>query len=331
MSTDPKIRLVLLWHMHQPYYKDLVMGAYRLPWVRLHALKDYYGMVAMLEEFPQIHQTFNLVPSLLLQLEDYASGNAKEAVQDAAFKPANQLNYQDRLFVLQYFFQANLDNVISRFPRYRQLYDRMQANHFVPARALPFFRENDITDLQVLSQLAWWDELFLEQDADLRALAAKGQGYSYADQQLLRLKQQGAIRKVLEAYRAAADRGQIEISTSPFYHPILPLLCDTNVATEAHPWVRLPKRRFRRPEDARLQLERAIQLHERLFGRRPTGLWPSEGSVSTEVVTLCASLGFRWLATDQQILSNSTGVPFYRNGNGSVANAEKLYSPWELS
>lgn len=209
MSTDPKIRLVLLWHMHQPYYKDLVMGAYRLPWVRLHALKDYYGMVAMLEEFPQIHQTFNLVPSLLLQLEDYASGNAKEAVQDAAFKPANQLNYQDRLFVLQYFFQANLDNVISRFPRYRQLYDRMQANHFVPARALPFFRENDITDLQVLSQLAWWDELFLEQDADLRALAAKGQGYSYADQQLLRLKQQGAIRKVLEAYRAAADRGKL--------------------------------------------------------------------------------------------------------------------------
>src|SRR5579871_3789768 len=174
---SPEVHLVFLWHMHQPYYKDLVNGTYRLPWVRLHALKDYYGMVAMLQGFPNIHQTFNLVPSLLSQLEDYAAGTARELVQDVAFKPAKELTYQDRLFILQYFFQANLENVISRFPRYRQLYDRMQANNFLPERALPFFRESDYTDLQVLSQLAWWDELFVEEDPEMRGLIGKAQGY----------------------------------------------------------------------------------------------------------------------------------------------------------
>ncbi len=330
-KSEPKIRVVFLWHMHQPYYKDLVTGVYRLPWARLHGLKDYYGMVAMLEEFPRIHQTFNLVPSLLLQLEEYASGSAREPVQEAAFKPTELLSTQERLFILQTFFQANLANLISRYPRYRELYDRMQANDFNAGRSLPFFRGQDFTDLQVLSQLAWFDEIFLERDPEIRALVDRCQGYRREDQLLLQRKECEAIGKVLEAYRQAAGRGQIEISTSPFYHPILPLLCDTHVAIEAHPGVRLPNHRFRHPEDARLQLERAIALHSRLFGIVPRGLWPSEGSVSEEVLQICASLGFRWVATDQQVLSNSTGVPFYRDASGAMVNAERFYTPYRFS
>src|ERR1039457_2292685 len=165
--SEPKIRVLFLWHMHQPYYKDLVAGIYRLPWARLPALKDYYGMVAMLEEFPLIHQTFNLAPSLLAQLEEYATGKARESMQDLAFKPAAELTREDHLFILRYFFQANLEHLISRYPRYRQLYDRMQANGFVAERAIPFFRENDFTDLQVLSQLAWFDEILLARDPEI--------------------------------------------------------------------------------------------------------------------------------------------------------------------
>ena len=329
--TDPKIRVLFLWHMHQPYYKDLVTGVYRLPWARLHALKDYYGMVAMLEEFPSIHQTFNLVPSLLLQLQDYASGTAREPMQEIAFTRASDLTPQDRLFILQYFFQANVEHLISRYPRYLQLYERMQANQFVAERALPFFRDNDFTDLQVLSQLAWFDELFLAHDPEIRALVSKGQGYNYEDQMVLQERQRQAIQKVLDAYKAAADRGQIEISTSPFYHPILPLLCDSNVAAEAYGGVRLPHLRFQHPEDARLQLERAIDLHRKIFGRSPHGLWPSEGSVSEEVLRISSSLGFRWAATDQQVLGNSIGTAFYRNNEGFMVNAERLYTSYAFS
>jgi alpha-amylase/alpha-mannosidase (GH57 family) len=263
---EPKIRLALLWHMHQPYYKDLATGLYRLPWTRLHALKDYYGMVAMLEEFPKVHMTFNLVPSLMAQLEDYATGSAREPLQEIAFQPADELSLEQRLFALRFLFQANVENLICRFPRYRELYERVKAQQFRAEQALPFFQTKDFTDLQVLSQLAWSDEITLEHDTEIAALVEKQQGYSFADQQRLKIKQQEFLQGVIPAYRAAAERGQIEISTSPFYHPILPLLCDNHIATEAHPGVPLPLRHFRRPEDARLQLERAIALHQRLCG-----------------------------------------------------------------
>ena len=327
---ETKIRLAILWHMHQPYYKDLATGQYGLPWVRLHALKDYYGMVAMLEEFPTVHMTFNLVPSLLLQLEDYAAGTAQETLQEIAFEPADELSLEERLFVLRFFFQANVDNLIYRYPRYRELYERAKSQQFRAEQMLPFFQTRDYTDLQVLSQLAWSDELALASDPELRALAEKQQGYDFADQQRLREKQQEFLRGVIPAYRRAADRGQIEISTSPFYHPILPLLCDNHIASEAHPGVALPRRHFRHPEDALLQLERALELHQRLFGRAPQGVWPSEGSVSEEVLRLCASLGFRWVATDQRILTNSTGVPFYRDPSGTMVNADRLYAPYRF-
>ena len=327
---EPKIRLVLLWHMHQPYYKDLATGVYRLPWTRLHGLKDYYGMVAMLEEFPSVHMTFNLVPSLLQQLQDYAAGTAREELQEIAFLPADQLTSEQKLFALRFLIQANVDNLIHRFPRFRELYERIQARGFQPEQALPFFQQRDFTDLQLLSQLAWSDELSFEGDPIIRSLGEKKEGYTFEDQLLLRKKQQEFLRGIIPAYRAAAKRGQVELSTSPFYHPILPLLCDNQIASQAHPGVRLPTRHFRHPEDARLQLERAVDLHEKLFGARPQGLWPSEGSVSEEVLRLAASSGFRWIATDQRILTNSTGVPFYRDGSGVMVNGDKLYAPWQF-
>src|SRR5215467_10491933 len=120
----PSIRLLFLWHMHQPYYKDLVTGEYRLPWVRLHALKDYYGMVKLLDEFPGIHQTFNLVPSLIVQIEDYVSGAAQDPFFDATCKPAADLNSAEKRFVLEHLFHANVQNMIGRYPRYHELWEK---------------------------------------------------------------------------------------------------------------------------------------------------------------------------------------------------------------
>ncbi len=126
-ENAPKIRLVLLWHMHQPFYKDMVTGEYRLPWVRLHALKDYYGMVKLVEEFPNVHQNFNLVPSLIAQIQDYASGKAHDPFFDLVAKPASELTASERQFALQYLFQANPVNMIGRYPRYRELWERYRA------------------------------------------------------------------------------------------------------------------------------------------------------------------------------------------------------------
>src|SRR5438105_2749266 len=121
------LKLAFLWHMHQPYYKNTADGSYLLPWVRLHALKDYYGMVKILEEFPEIRQNFNLVPSLLAQLQDYAAGTAREAMLDLSLEPATKLNESDRAYILRYFFYANKENLIARFPRYLELLEKRGA------------------------------------------------------------------------------------------------------------------------------------------------------------------------------------------------------------
>ncbi len=321
------LRLILLWHQHQPFYKDLVTGEYRLPWVRLHALKDYYGMVKLLDEFPNVHQNFNLVPSLLVQIQDYVDGTAKDPFLSVASKAAKELSEDERRFALQYLFQANPQNVIGRHPRYRELWERFREHGDHPERADRYFQPQDFTDLQVLSQIAWFDEFFLE-DKDVAALIAKGRNYSLDDQKFVIARERELLAKVLPAHAEAAKKGLIELSATPFYHPILPLVCDTNVGAISSPGLPLPQNRFRHPEDAREQLTRALDLHQKVFGVRPKGAWPSEGSVSEEVLAIGHTLGIQWMATDEGVLGRSTGVFFARDGNGRLpANlAERLYN-----
>jgi alpha-amylase/alpha-mannosidase (GH57 family) len=323
----PVLRVIVLWHQHQPFYKDLVTGEYRLPWVRLHALKDYYGMVKLLDEFPTVHQTFNLVPSLMAQIQDYVAGTAVEPFLQVAATPANELTLEQRRFALQYLFQANPANMIGRYPRYRELWERFRGAGDSPERAEKYFQPQDFTDLQVLSQIAWFDEFFLD-EPDVAALIKKGHSYSLDDQRFVIQRERELVAKALPAHAEAARRGGIEISASAFYHPILPLVCDTNMGAVSSPGLPLPQNRFRHPEDAREQLQRGLDLHQQVFGMRPKGVWPSEGSVSEEVLGIAQSLGVKWMATDEGVLGRSLGLSFGRDGNGRLSGdlAEKLYN-----
>src|ERR1022692_1296449 len=323
----PALRLILLWHQHQPFYKDLVTGEYRLPWVRLHALKDYYGMVKLLDEFPNVHQNFNLVPSLIVQIQDYVAGTAQDPFLKVAAQPAKDLTLEQRKFALQYLFQANPANLIGRYPRYRELWERFREHGQSAEKAEKYFQPRDFTDLQVLSQIAWFDEFFLE-DTDVAALIRKERNYSLEDQSFVIALERELLAKVLPAYAGAAKKGSIEISATPFYHPILPLVCDTNAGAVSSPGLPLPQNRFRHPEDAREQLVRALNLHQQVFGVRPQGVWPSEGSVSEEALAIAHSLGIQWMATDEGVLGRSTGVFFQRDGNGRLPAhlAERLYN-----
>ncbi len=326
-SNGPKIRLVLLWHMHQPFYKDMVTGEYRLPWVRLHALKDYFGMVKLAGEFPGVHQNFNLVPSLIAQIQDYVTGEAHDPFFDLVSKPANELTTAERQLALRYLFQANPVNMIGRYPRYRELWERFRATADRPEGAEPYFVTRDYADLQVLSQLAWFDEYFLT-DPDVAALVRKGEDFTRDDQVAVIAKEREILAQVIPAYAEAAKSGSVELSTTPYYHPILPLVCDTNAGGESSPNLPLPTRRFRRSDDAAIQIQSAIDLHERTFGVRPAGLWPSEGSVSEEVLGLVHRKGIQWMATDEGVLARSIGYNFSRDAHGRLHgdSAEQLYN-----
>jgi alpha-amylase/alpha-mannosidase (GH57 family) len=322
-----QLRVVILWHQHQPFYKDLVTGEYRLPWTRLHALKDYYGMVKLLDEFPQVHQTFNLVPSLITQIQDYVSGAAQDPFLQIAAKPGKDLTGAERIFALKYLFQANPVNVIGRYPRYHELWEKFRGAGDSPELAEKVFQTQDFTDLQVLSQISWFDEYFLT-ESDIAELVRKGRNYTLDDQAFVMSKERELLGRVLPVHAEAAKKGLIEISASAFYHPILPLVCDTQMGAVSTPGLALPQNRYRHPEDAREQLLRGLDLHEKVFGLRPRGVWPSEGSVSDEVLTIGHRLGVEWMATDEGVLGRTLGTHFSRDGYGHLDSegAHRLYT-----
>jgi alpha-amylase/alpha-mannosidase (GH57 family) len=323
-----RINLAVLWHMHQPQYRDPETGKYVLPWTRLHATKDYYGMIKLFEEFPKFHATFNMVPSLCLQLEEYASGKFNEPWFNLAFKKAEELTREDKSEILARAFQINRERLMARWPRFLELYEwSLGAGG---AQALITFTPRDWRDLQLLSQLAWMEEEWLAKDPVVCRLANRGKDYSEKDKEALKEKTLELLGLVLPAHKAAAQRGQVELSTTPFYHPILPLLCDSDIARVANPGTPLPRRAFRRPEDAREQLRRAKEYHEKIFGVKPVGLWPSEGSVSDQTLQIAAEEGFQWFGTDEGVLGRTLNVGFFREAHGIPANADRMYQPWRV-
>jgi alpha-amylase/alpha-mannosidase (GH57 family) len=323
-----RINLSLLWHMHQPQYRDPETGKYVLPWTRLHATKDYYGMIKLFDEFPAFHATFNMVPSLCLQLEEYASGKFDEPWYNLVFKKTEFLTREDKSEILARAFQVNHERLMARWPRFVELHEwSLGAGG---AQALITFTPRDWRDLQLLSQLAWMEEEWLAKDPVVSRLANRGKDYSEKDKEALKEKTIELIGLVLPAHKEAALRGQVELSTTPFYHPILPLLCDSDIARVANPSTPLPRRAYRHPEDAREQLRRAKEYHEKIFGMKPVGLWPSEGSVSDQTLAIAAEEGFQWFGTDEGVLGRTLNVGFFRDVHGIPANAERMYQPWRV-
>jgi len=323
-----RVNLVILWHMHQPQYRDPATGRYLLPWTRLHALKDYWGMVKILEEFPGVHATFNFVPLLAEQIQEYASGQFQEPWFEVAFAPAESLTPEQKREALERAFQIS-DPLLTRWPRFAELQARVRSEGAEACVAQ--FNRQDWRDLQVLSQIAWMDEEYLAHDPIVNQLSAKGKGFTEEDKAALLGKQHELLAGVLPEYRRAAERGQIEISTTPYYHPILPLLCDTDIARVADPHTPLPQPPFRYPQDAREQLLRARRFHEKVFGKAPVGLWPSEGSVSDEALEIAMELGFKWFATDEGVLGRTQNIGFWRDAGGYPENGPQLYTPWRLA
>jgi alpha-amylase/alpha-mannosidase (GH57 family) len=322
-------RVALLWHQHQPFYQDLATGEHILPWVRLHALKDYFGMVALLREFPGVRLTINLVPSLLVQLEAFAEDRARDRHLEVGLKAAALLTDEERAFLVANGFHAQRARMIEPSPRYAELLRKKEAAGHNGAAARQF-SEAELRDLQVWHKLAWVDPSYFDTDPRVRALVAKDRGFDESDKAALREVELELLRAVIPEHRAASARGQIEISASPFYHPILPLLCDTDIYLRTHPHSRMPRQRFRHPEDAAEQLRRAAEYHRQLFGEAPVGLWPSEGSVSDAMVPLAAAAGFGWMATDELILARSLGVALTRDGHGHLQQPELLYRPYRV-
>ncbi len=297
------MKVCILWHMHQPDYRLPGQGGRAaMPWVRLHAAKDYMDMARLAEEAPaNVRTTFNLTPCLLEQLHDLAEGRHRDGLLDVARKDAKDLGESERLFALRHFFSVHEERQVRPSPRYAELRERKQRAR---GRVLDHFSDADIRDLTVLFHLAWSGQ-WLRREPAVQQLLAKGRGYSEADKEALLDAQDEQARAIFPLYGELARAGKIEVSTTPLYHPILPLLVDLRAAQEARAGCSTGGIEFRYPEDARTHVLEGLDRTEKYLGWRPEGMWPSEGSLSEAALEVLADAKVAWCATDEQNLKKS--------------------------
>jgi alpha-amylase/alpha-mannosidase (GH57 family) len=325
-----EVALAFFWHQHQPYYPDDVGHENPMPWVRLHGTKDYWGMAMLLREVPEMRAVINLVPSLLTQLLAYTDAGHEDTHLRVSRLAPDGLSEADCNYLLDNFFMVHPDQMIRPYKRYDELYQKRGLGIDPPERARKRFSKRDLIDLQCWSNLVWIHPLAFERDPELAEFRAKGRHWTEKEKQWLLEKQMQLLREVIPLHRELQERGQVELTTTPFYHPILPLLFDKRLARRAMPDVALPKHLEGYAEDAAEHLRRAVAFHEKLFGAKPRGMWPSEGSVCQEMVPAVADVGIQWIATDEEILSCSTDGWVSRDGNGYLRNPEMLYRPWRV-
>ncbi len=315
--------VAFLWHMHQPDYGNVQTGEIYLPWTRFHAVKDYYDMAALVEQGEEIHLTLNIVPSLADQLVSYSSGTARETYAVLTLRDAAQLDQQEKSFLLRAFFQLPFKQMVLPYPRYKELLDLrgLPDGHGGFPQGLKRYTSQDYRDLQFLYNLSWCGKE-LRRDPEVAEFLKKGKNFNEEDKKRLLEIQYSFMGRILLLYRRLMESRKIEVSVSPYYHPILPLLCDIRSARESLPSLPLPLQPFAFPEDAREQIHRAQRIYQEYFGCMPRGMWPSEGSISDASLQLAKEAGLRWVASDEGVL----GASLNKEGKGRASlTAEHKY------
>lgn len=285
--------------MHQPYYKNLLTNEAELPWVRMHGIKDYADMVTILKDFPKIHQTFNLVPSLIEQINSYVDGSMSDKFMRLSRKPADTLSKIEKKFIITNFFMADEKRIISHYPRYAELFSK--------AKEKVDFNTQDVLDLQVWFNLAWFDPVYKESNNILGDLIRKERNFTEDEKLGILDLQLKILAKIIPTYREYQERGQIEVSITPYYHPIMPLLINSKIARTANKNTVLPEKIFKYPQDCLQHIQDAVKCYKDTFGKAPNGMWPSEEAISKHIIPYIIKNDFHWIVSDESlILKNFT-------------------------
>jgi alpha-amylase/alpha-mannosidase (GH57 family) len=306
--------LAFLWHMHQPDYRHPDSGEFMMPWVLLHAIKDYTDMAAHLERHPGIRCTVNFVPVLLDQIEDYAAQFASGQWRDpllriAATPDGEPPSAADRTWLLDVAFRCHAPTMLKPFVPYRRLRDLLAFVRAQDGHSLTYLSAAYYTDLAIWYLLVWSGESLRRRSLTIPKLKAKGGNFSATERQALLTELGEAVSGLIPRYRALAERGQIELSCTPANHPLAPLMLDFAVAREALANCPLPAAQEYPGGHSRVaeHLVNAQVSHERRFGRPAAGLWPAEGALSAEFLKQIAGAGFQWTASSHSVLRHSAG------------------------
>jgi len=322
MSRTKKLSIAFYWHMHQPVYQLSPDGDFLMPWVRLHAVKDYLDMVEILAKFNKLKLNFNLVPVLLDSIMDYAERGMHDIHSRLTVTPLHLLSSDAKLFIINNFFDANYQSMIFPYEEYNRLYQKMQSN---PDADIEIFTDQEYSDLMALFNLAWIDPTHKTKYPELKKLYKKGKNYTDEDRVKIIEIQRDIMRKIIPTYKKYLEKGRIEITTSPYFHPILSILLENkNIrkTTEGYP------QNLKTQLDAKMQTAIALDRVEEIFGKRPRGIWPSEHCVGPKTLDMLSMLGVDWTISDEGILANSINNEFIRDFKGHLEDPYPLVKPY---
>ncbi|MCB1752799.1 MAG: glycoside hydrolase [Gammaproteobacteria bacterium] len=336
MSDDKKLKVVICWHMHQPDYRGPEQGEYQLPWVYLHAIKDYVDMACHLEQNPDAHAVVNFAPVLLEQLEDYAlqiknwldNGDLiRDPLLAAVAGPGLPLDHASRWNLMLSCQRANEKHLVNRFRTFHRLVNitKMVEEH---DESLMYLNDQFLADLLVWYHLAWMGEYARTNDIRILTLEKKRIGFNADDRRALVQAIGDLVSSTISRYRKLAEEGRIELSVTPYAHPIVPLLLNLHSSREAMPDINLPNAVTYPGGEARARwhIRKGIDVFRRHFGFVPKGCWPSEGAISSETLRLLEEEGFQWAASGQQVLHNSLSA----FGGGDALPENWVHQPYRL-
>lgn len=318
--------------MHQPDYRDYSTGDFVLPWVYLHAIKDYSDMAYHLEQHPKVKAVVNFVPILLDQLEDYEQQFSSGQIRDPLLRllvreNLNEISGGERQLILESCFRSNLNKMVVPYPAYKRLFD--MHNMIAPNGqvALSYLSGQFMADLLTWYHLAWFGETVRRENDVLIQMMSKDENFTYADRKIIFDLIGKVISDIIPRYRKLAESGQIEISATPHYHPLAPLLLDFNSARECEPGSSLPQSASYPGGKTRVEAHilSTMSSHRSRFGVTPHGIWPAEGAVSTPLLEVLAGQECRWVASGEGVLANSL-----RKVGTLPARSKYLYRPYRL-
>jgi len=306
------LSIAIYWHMHQPVYE--IEGTYLMPWARLHVVKDYLDMVLVLEKYPNLKLNFNVVPALMDTVIDYCNG-IHDIHSELTVADIEKMTDEEKSFIINNFFNAKFETMIFKSENYKELYQKRFSKEIVK---LEDFDNRELSDLMALFNLVWIDPIHYSRYPRLKDLWEKQYNYTLEDRcEIINIHRQIA-REIIPTYKKYVEEGRIEMTTSPYYHAILPILADVKTSTKSvHTTEGLPQN-LGMMDDAKLQVKSALDRVEEIMGVRPKGIWPPELCIGAKTLDLLAKEGVKWTISDEGILSDSINIDFIRDFKGNL-------------
>ena len=326
MNMQRKLSLAIYWHMHQPVYE--LEGTYLMPWVRLHAIKDYLDMVLFLEKFPKLKLNFNVVPALLDSIIDYTDNGFEDIHSQLTVMDTDNLTDEEKSFIVNNFFNAKFETMIYKNETFRNLYQkRFSKENF----SIEDFNAQEYADLIAVFNLVWIDPMHFERYPRLKELWDKKNCYTHEDRIEIIDIQRQIMREIIPTYKKYIQAGRIELTTSPYYHVILPIIIDVKSSAKNTSTTKCLPSKLGMLDDARFQIKSALDRIEEIFGIRPKGMWPPELCIGPKTLSMFAQEGIKWTISDEGVLSNSINFNFVRDFKGNLADPYHLLKTYTYS